>query len=130
MEIWGTGKPMREFMFSEDMAAACIFMMENVGIQQINSHTPDSIKSKDPRKIHFANIGTGIEISIKNLALKIKEALNFKGDIYFNDDKPDGTIRKLTNADMLHGLGFMHSIDLDQGIDLMHNAYLSNQDKQ
>lgn len=128
VEIWGTGKPMREFMYSEDMAAACVFMMENVDILQINSFTPEPIDPKDPRKIHFVNIGTGIEISIKDLALKIKETLKYKGDIHFNTEKPDGTMRKLTNVDLLHGLGFKHTIELDQGIDLMYNAYLRKQD--
>jgi GDP-L-fucose synthase len=71
VEIWGTGKPMREFMYSEEMAAACVFMMENVDIPQINEFTPETVK--EPRKIQFVNIGTGEEISIKNLALKIKE---------------------------------------------------------
>ncbi len=74
------------------------------------------------------NIGTGQEISIKDLALKIKDTLGYKGDIYFNTEKPDGTMRKLTNVDLLHGLGFKHDIELDQGLDLMYNAYLSKQD--
>jgi GDP-L-fucose synthase len=128
VEIWGTGKPMREFMYSEDMAAACIFMMENVDIAQINGFTPEPIDPTDPRKIHFVNIGTGKEISIKGLAEKIKDALNYKGEIYFNTDKPDGTMRKLTNVNLLHGLGFTYNIDLAQGIDLMYNAYLSKQE--
>ena len=128
VEIWGTGKPMREFMYSEDMAAACVFMMENVDIPQINDFTPKPKEQGDPRKIHFVNIGTGIEISIKDLALKIKEALKYQGDIYFNTEKPDGTMRKLTNVDLLNGLGFKHTVELDQGIDLMYNAYLSKQD--
>lgn len=127
VEIWGTGTPMREFMYSENMAAACVFMMENVDINQINEFTPKSIDPKDPRKTHFVNIGTGKEISIKDLALKIKEKLGYDGDIYFNTDKPDGTMRKLTNVDLLHGLGFKHSIELDQGIGLMYNAYISKQ---
>ena len=128
VEIWGTGKPMREFMYSEDMAAACVFMMENVDIKQINGFSPEPIDPTDPRKIHFVNIGTGKEISIRDLALKIKESLNYQGDIYFNTEKPDGTMRKLTNVDLLNGLGFKHTVELTQGIDLMYNAYLSKQD--
>jgi GDP-L-fucose synthase len=124
VEIWGTGQPLREFMYSEDMAAACVFMMEHVDIEQINEFTPIRTNSIDPRQIHFVNIGTGKEISIKGLAETIKESLNFKGDIYFNTSKPDGTMRKLTNADLLHGLGFKHRIGLNQGIDLMYQAYL------
>jgi len=128
VEIWGTGTPMREFMYSENMAAACVFMMENVDIQQINGFTQEPIDPKDPRKIHFVNIGTGQEISIKDLALKIKNTLGYQGEIYFNTEKPDGTMRKLTNVDLLHGLGFKHDIELDQGLDLMYNAYLSKHD--
>jgi len=128
IEIWGTGKPMREFMYSEDMAAACVFLMENVDIQQINEFTPESSDPNDLRKSHFVNIGSGQEISIKSLALKIKDSLNYKGETYFNSKKPDGTMRKLTNVDLLHGLGFHHNIELDQGLDLMYNAYLSKQD--
>ena len=128
VEIWGTGKPMREFMYSEDMATACVFMMEHVDIHQINGFTAEPIDPTDPRKIHFVNIGTGQEISIKDLALKIKASLNYKGEIYFNTDKPDGTMRKLTNVELLNGLGFKHTVELDQGIDLMYNAYLRKQD--
>ncbi len=127
VEIWGTGKPMREFMYSEEMAAACVFMMENVDIKQINGFTPEPKEKNDPRKIHFVNIGTGIEITIKDLALKIKESLDYKGDIYFNTVKPDGAMRKLTNVDLLHGLGFKHAIELDQGIGLIYDAYLGKQ---
>lgn len=122
VEIWGTGKPMREFMYSEDMAAACVYMMEHVDISQINSFTPKSVE--EPRKIDFVNIGTGKEISIKDLALKIKSTLGYQGEIYFNTEKPDGTMRKLTNVSLLNGLGFKHTVDLAQGIDLMYNAYL------
>jgi len=128
VEIWGTGKPMREFMNSEDMAAACIFMMENVDIKLINESTLESIDPKNPRKIHFVNIGTGKEISIKDLAMNIKESVSFEGEIYFNTEKPDGTMRKLTSVELLNRLGFKHDIELDQGIDLMYNAYLSDQD--
>ncbi|MEN8158314.1 MAG: GDP-L-fucose synthase [Bacteroidota bacterium] len=128
IEIWGTGKPMREFMYSEDMAAACVFMMEHVDIPKINSFTKEPIDPKDPRKIHFVNIGTGQEISIKALANKIKTALNYKGDIHFNTEKPDGTMRKLTNVELLNGLGFKHSVELDQGIGLMYSAYLDKQE--
>ncbi len=128
VEIWGTGKPMREFMYSEDMAAACVFLMENTNISDINNLTPSDLYPHEPRKINFVNIGTGIEISIRDLAFKIKQSLNFKGEIFFNKDKPDGTMRKLTSVDLLHHLGFRHTIELDQGIDLMYNAYLSKQD--
>ncbi|MDF1576665.1 MAG: GDP-L-fucose synthase [Bacteroidales bacterium] len=127
VEIWGSGTPLREFMYSEDMAAACVFMMEKVNIGQINAFTPTPTDPKDPRKIHFVNIGTGQEISIKDLAEKIKNTLNFRGELCFNSEKPDGTKRKLTNVDLLHGLGFKHSIELTQGLDFMYQAYLEKQ---
>jgi len=127
VEIWGTGKPMREFMYSEDMAAACVFMMEKVDIKQINEFTSKPIDPKDPRMVHFVNIGTGKEISIKDLAEKIKVSLKYQGEIYFNTEKPDGTMRKLTNVNLLNELGYIHNVELPQGIDMMYNAYLSKQ---
>jgi len=126
VEIWGSGKPMREFMYSEDMAAACVFMMENADIGRINSLSPVSLEP--PRKIHFVNIGTGKEISIKGLAETIAQKLGFEGELFFNTGKPDGTMRKLCNVDLLHRLGFRHKTDLDEGIELMYAAYLEKQD--
>lgn len=128
VEIWGTGNPMREFMYSEDMAAACVYMMENVDILQINELTPESNANRDPRQIHFVNIGSGDEISIKDLALIIGEILNYNGEIFFNINKPDGTLRKLTDVTLLHELGYKHTVGLSQGIELMYNSYLSKLD--
>ena len=125
VEIWGTGNPRREFMYSEDMAAACVYLMENVDIKQINSYTPDSVEA--PRKIHFLNIGTGNEVTIRELAETIRSSLGFKGEIYFNTDKPDGTMRKLTNVDLLHNLGFRHDIELGKGLEMVYKAYLEKQ---
>ncbi len=124
VEIWGTGKPLREFMYSEDMADACIFLMENVDIPHINRFSPEQMDPTAPdRKIHFVNIGTGIEISIKDLALKIKAALQYQGEIHFSTEKPDGTMRKLINVDLLNKLGFKHMVDLDDGLGLIYQEY-------
>ena len=101
--------------------------MEHVDIEQINEFTPNGHNGLDPRKIHFVNIGTGKEMTIKDLAETIKSALDFKGEIFFNTSKPDGTMRKLTNVRLLNSLGFKHKIDLEQGIELMYQAYLDKQ---
>ena len=92
VEIWGTGSPMREFLWSEEMADACVFLMENIDFKdaiQVNS-----VANREIRNSHI-NIGTGNEISIRELALLIKEKLGYKGELEFNASKPDGTMRKI-----------------------------------
>ncbi|WP_346861932.1 GDP-L-fucose synthase [uncultured Draconibacterium sp.] len=118
IEIWGSGKPMREFLWSEDMADACVFVMENVSF---NDLTTQSVKN-EIRNTHI-NIGTGKEISIKDLAELIKQKVGFKGQFIFNTTKPDGTMKKLTNPQKIHALGWHHSIEIDEGIDRMYNWY-------
>lgn len=105
VSIWGSGNPLREFMYSGDMAEACVFIMENVGVKEI---TEIHMKGKNDLKYHpphFLNIGTGEEISIKDLANKIKSLTGFTGKILFDSSKPDGTMRKVTDTSVLHGLG-------------------------
>jgi GDP-L-fucose synthase len=131
VEIWGTGKPMREFLWSEDMADACIFIMENRDFKDTykategsnTTCTPNEIKSQEIRNTHI-NIGTGVDISIKDLATMIKEIIGFKGELYFNVDKPDGTMKKLTDVSKLHRLGWKHKVDLKEGIEMMYEWYL------
>jgi GDP-L-fucose synthase len=117
IEIWGTGKPMREFLWSEEMAAACVYVMENVDFK-------DTFNAKDNevRNTHI-NIGTGKEISIRQLAETIKEKVGFEGDLVFNTDKPDGTMRKLTDPSKIHELGWHHQIDIEEGIEKMYHWY-------
>jgi GDP-L-fucose synthase len=130
VEIWGSGKPMREFLWSEDMADACIFIMENrefkdtyqVSEDSNISCTPNEVKNKEIRNTHI-NIGTGIDISIRELAEMIKKIIGFKGELYFNVDKPDGTMKKLTDVSKLHALGWEHKVDLSDGIEMMYNWY-------
>ena len=130
VEIWGTGKPMREFLWSEDMADACVFIMENreftdtyeVTDGSNTTCTPNEVKNQEIRNTHI-NIGTGVDISIKELAETIKEIIGFKGDLYFNADKPDGTMKKLTDVSKLHGLGWKHSVELRDGIEKMYQWY-------
>jgi GDP-L-fucose synthase len=121
VEIWGSGKPMREFLWSEDMADACIFVMENIDFKDLISENKTEI-----RNTHI-NIGTGEDISIHDLAHLIKKAVRFNGELYFNTSKPDGTMRKLTDPGKLNRLGWKHTINIEDGIDNLYNWYLKNQ---
>ncbi len=107
--IWGTGSPKREFLHVDDMADACVFVMslpdEDIDRHFINYPTPC-----------FVNVGTGIDCTIKDLALKIKDQVGYKGDLVFDAAKPDGTPRKLLDVSRLRSLGWTASISLEQGI--------------
>ncbi|MEO6348663.1 MAG: GDP-L-fucose synthase [Aquaticitalea sp.] len=118
VEIWGTGIPKREFLWSKDMADACVFIMEKRDFKDTYPKGHMEI-----RNTHI-NIGTGKEVSIMELAHKIKELIGFKGELIFNTDKPDGTMRKLTDVSKLHGLGWKHSVELDEGLKTIYNWYL------
>ena len=118
VQIWGTGKPLREFLYSEDMAEACVFIMENIDFPALTQG------KQEVRNTHI-NIGTGEEISVKDLAFKIKQLVGFQGELTFDTSKPDGTPRKLTDVSKLHGLGWKHSTSLDQGIEKLYNCYYS-----
>jgi GDP-L-fucose synthase len=108
VEIWGSGKPMREFMHVDDLADASIFVM-----MHYNSWK-------------FLNVGSGEEISIKDLALLIKSIVGFDGSISFNSHKPDGTMRKLMNSSKIHDLGWRSDVKLKDGIASVYEGYLSN----
>ena len=128
LKLWGTGKPMREFLWSEDMADACVFLLENRNFQDViaNEMKQSHEKERHPEIINtHINIGTGKEISIKKLSETIKNAIDFKGVIAFDTTKPDGTMRKLTDPSKLHSLGWKHSIELEEGIQLMYQHYLA-----
>ncbi len=118
LEVWGTGKPMREFLWSEDMADACVFLMENRSFDDCITNT------EEIRNTHI-NIGTGVDISIKDLAILIKDKIGFEGHLYFNINKPDGTMKKLTDPSKLNALGWKHKISLEEGINKVFNWYLS-----
>jgi len=105
--IWGTGSPMREFLFADDLADACYFLMENYS---------------EPNLI---NIGTGEDLTIRDLALAIKETVGFEGELVFDTSKPDGTPRKLMDVSKLHNLGWKHKIVLKEGLELAYQDYLS-----
>ena len=123
VNVWGTGTPLREFMYSPDMAEACVFVMENADINDIIKMTKP-VNQPDYHPPHFLNIGTGEEVSIKELALKIKKLIGFKGEIVFDTSKPDGTMRKTTDITLLKQLGFTHKFSLDRGLAEAYSNYL------
>jgi GDP-L-fucose synthase len=120
VEIWGTGQPMREFLWSEEMADACVFIMERVDFAQ--TYAPGA---REIRNCHI-NIGTGKEISIAGVAQLIKEKVGFRGELYFNAAKPDGTLKKLTDVTKLHALGWTHKIEIDEGVARLLEWYKSH----
>lgn len=110
VEIWGSGKPMREFLYSEDMADACVHIMERVDFKDTYDNS-----QKEVRNTHI-NIGTGQETTIKDLAETIKDIVGFKGALYFNSSKPDGTMQKLTDVRAIINLGWNTKSSLKTGI--------------
>jgi len=119
IEVWGSGKPMREFLYSDDMADACVFLLESRDFKDIV--TPTSV-SNEVRNTHI-NMGTGVDVSIKELALIIKDIVGYSGELYFNTSKPDGTMVKLTDPSKLHSLGWRHKVGLEDGIKMMYEWY-------
>jgi len=130
VEIWGTGAPFREFLWSEEMADACIYLMESIDFKDIISedlwcNQCPSVVNKEVRNTHI-NIGTGKEVSIRELAYLIKLKVGFGGELVFNTSKPDGTMRKLTDPSKIHSLGWHHKIEIEEGIERLYNWYLHN----
>jgi len=117
VEIWGSGKPMREFLWSRDMADACTYIMENTSFKDLIA------RDVKKRNTHI-NIGTGKDISIKELAILIKKTVGFHGGFFFKDDKPDGTTKKLTDVSKLSSLGWRYKMELEDGIREMYSWYL------
>lgn len=110
VQIWGTGRPRREFLWSEDMAEACVFLMEKRDFT--DTYAPDS---REIRNTHV-NIGTGEDISIAELAELVRRTVGFGGRLVFDETKPDGTLRKLTDVSKLHALGWRHKVNLEEGV--------------
>ncbi|WP_042371494.1 GDP-L-fucose synthase family protein [Bacteroides neonati] len=117
--LWGTGTPLREFLWSEEMADASVFVMEHVDFK--DTYRPGA---KDIRNCHI-NIGTGKEISIQALANLIIRTVGYQGTLTFDSTKPDGTMRKLTDPSKLHSLGWHHQIEIEEGVQRMYDWYLS-----
>jgi GDP-L-fucose synthase len=106
VEIWGTGSPFREFMYADDVADACVFLMQYYNEKM------------------FVNVGTGKEVTIRNLALMIKEVVGYEGEIKFDSSKPDGTPRKLMDCSRLHALGWKHVTTLEEGLKKTYQLFL------
>jgi GDP-L-fucose synthase len=107
--IWGTGSPKREFLFADDLAEACYYLMQNYNEEGL------------------VNVGTGEDLSIKDLALLIKRIVGYEGEIKFDTSKPDGTPRKLMDVTKLHQKGWKHKIELEEGVKLAYNDFLSKE---
>ncbi|TKG95406.1 GDP-L-fucose synthase [Puteibacter caeruleilacunae] len=124
LNLWGTGKPMREFLWSEDMADACVFLLENRDFSDVVKESKNKATGTSEIRNTHINIGTGKEISIKQLSEAIQKTIGYKGVIDFDTTKPDGTMRKLTDPSKLHKLGWKHQVELDEGINMMYRFYI------
>ncbi|MVM33333.1 NAD-dependent epimerase/dehydratase family protein [Spirosoma sp. HMF4905] len=109
VEVWGTGSPMREFLHADDLADACFFLMEHYNGEL------------------FVNIGTGEDVTIREVAELIKEIVGFEGELRWNTDKPDGTPRKLMDVSRLHSMGWKHTTELKQGLERTYQDFLANE---
>lgn len=116
--LWGTGAPLREFLWSEEMADASVHVLLNVDFKDTYDHN-----EKEIRNCHI-NVGTGKELTIKECAEKIMAEIGFKGELRWDASKPDGTMKKLTDVSKLHGLGWHHKIEIDEGIHRLYEWYL------
>ncbi len=117
VKLWGTGTPLREFLWSEEMADASVFVMERVDFK--DTYT----SAKEIRNCHI-NIGTGKEITIRELAQLIIATVGYQGNLVFDSSKPDGTMRKLTDPSKLHSLGWHHQIEIEDGVKRLYDWYL------
>ncbi|WP_300759067.1 GDP-L-fucose synthase [uncultured Brachyspira sp.] len=112
--IWGSGTPLREFMCSDDLAEACLYLMENKNAKDIGK---------------FINIGSGKEVTIKELAELVKKTVGFEGEIKLDSSKPDGTMRKLLDVSKINALGWKYKIELEDGLKIAYNDFLKNYNK-
>lgn len=119
LDLWGSGRPLREFLWSEDMADASVHILLNVNFADVAKD------KKEVRNTHI-NVGTGLELTIAELAEAIRREVGFKGEIRWDASKPDGTMRKLCDVSKLHSLGWHHSIELPEGISRLYKWYLEN----
>lgn len=109
VELWGTGAPLREFLYVDDMADACVYLLEHYSGEQ------------------HVNIGTGKELTIAELAQIVKRTVGYRGEIVWNAQMPDGTPRKLTDVSKLHDLGWHHKVDLEEGVALAYEWFVQNE---
>lgn len=120
LTLWGTGTPVREFLWSEDMADASVYCLEHINFEDVRG------TGKEVRNCHI-NIGSGKEISIYDLAMLVKQAVGYKGEIRWDNTKPDGTMRKLTDVSRLHSLGWHHRMEIADGVPALLQWYLNDQ---
>ena len=124
VKLWGTGTPLREFLWSEEMADASVYVLLNIDFK--DTYNPED---REIRNCHI-NVGTGKEISIRNVAELIVRTVGFKGILSWDETKPDGTIRKLTDVGKLNKLGWHHKIEIDEGVQKLYDWYLNQQVKK
>jgi len=115
VEVWGTGKARREFMHVDDLASACIFLLKNVSAEDIYK-----------KGVSHLNVGSGEDISIRDLAHKLADVAGYNGDIRFDLDKPDGTLKKLMDISRLKKFGWKPRISLDDGLNMTYSWYKNN----
>lgn len=118
VEIWGSGRPKREFLHVQDMAEACVFVMQNLDFKDMTTH------KQEIRNTHI-NIGYGSDISIAELAKLICEVIGFDGELIFNTSKPDGTYQKLMDSRRINALGWRPKITLKSGIESVYKHYIN-----
>lgn len=128
--LWGSGKPIREFLWSEDMADASVFIMENINFNDTYNGDPvvpgsQEMAKREIRNCHI-NIGSGKEITIAQLASLCKDTIEYNGEILWDSTKPDGTMRKLTDVSKLHALGWKHKMEIEDGVKALFNWYIDN----
>ena len=119
--LWGTGSPYREFLFVDDLAKACVYCLQEVNFSNLKSQIS---KSNNIKNTHI-NIGTGKDLTIKNLAKKVKATVGFEGELIWDSTKPDGTPRKLMDVSKINNLGWKEKVDLDEGIKLVYDKYIN-----
>ena len=146
VEIWGTGKPLREFLHVDDLADACVYLMKNLDAETLynlpclpalREHAGNrgefkrgQEKEKSVGNISHINIGSGEEVSIKELSKMIKNVVGYKGDLYFNADYPDGTPRKLLDVSRMNAMGWKSKITLDVGLASVYKWYIQYETQQ
>ena len=121
--LWGTGTPMREFLWSEEMADASVHVLLNVNFTDTYGENVNADGINEVRNCHI-NVGTGKEISIRSVAELIMKEIGFRGELRWDSTKPDGTLRKLTDVSKLHRLGWHHKIEIDEGVHRLYQWYL------
>ena len=119
LRLWGTGAPIREFLWSEDMADASVYCLERIDFKDVRG------EGEEVRNCHI-NIGSGKEVTIRQLAELVKATVGYHGTIEWDSTKPDGTLRKLTDVSKLHALGWHHTMELEDGVPALYRWYLEN----